>query len=93
MYVSIVNRVPKKIRWQIIAFSEDPSRSVSTIASITHIAHAIARNIFDRYAETGDLEDNVRPYQPGKTTMAPHKNLNTVCHVMMKRHQLLLPTV
>ena len=84
MYVTKGNRVPNKTLWQIIAYSEDPSRSVSTIASITHIARATARDIFDRYAETGDLEDNVRPYQPRKTTMAPHKNLNTLSHVMMK---------
>jgi transposase len=82
MHVMVGIRVPKKTRWQIITLSDDPSQSISSIASITRVGRAAIRNIIERYNETGDIEEKVRSGRPRKTTVAQDKRLQRI----VRRH-------
>jgi len=75
-------RVPKKTRWQIIALSEDPSHSISSIASMTHVCRATVRNIIGHYNETEDIEEKVRSGRPRKTSVVQDKRLKRI----VRRH-------
>lgn len=75
-------RVPKKTRWQIITLSEDPSQSISSIASITHVTRKAVSRIIERYKETGDVEEKERGGRPRNTTVAQDKRLERI----VRRH-------